>query len=282
MKTIVNNPSDLITLKEFKNLHKNRKSLTPYEKYKIRTKLKNSTEENILIHLYTKFLHFGMIEFNQRRFDIQVGAGSYSDITITRTLKKLKKMGYFTSEFKTVKGKQYKRLHFNINLKIMNEFLTVGEDLKPENFSNLIENLRREYETVEENPYTNKTNPTKEPVLSDSKDFKSSDELEPTKKETIQPEPPKEATEPINVVQWMTFENNNVNNDKIELFIKHLDNPKVKAMLKDLNVSTDDIRYYYSGGYKRGLKKDKDNIKDSLDIIHNQILQPLEGKSIIF
>lgn len=281
MKTIVNNPSDLITLKEFKELHSKRRSktLTPFEKYKIMCTLKSPIEVLILSHLYTKFLHFDMKEFHQRKFDIQVGTSNYSENTITNNLNSLERKGYFTSEFKKVKGKQYKRLHFDINLEKMNEFLSTGDELKPENFSNLIENLRREYETVEENPYTKKPNPTKEPVLSDSKDFKSSDELEPTKKETTQPEPPKETTEPIKAVQWMTFESNN---DKIELFIKHLDNPKVKAMLKDLNVSTDDIRYYYSEGYKRGLKKNKDNIKDSLDIIHNQILQPLENKPIIF
>ena len=300
MKTIVNNPSDLITLKEFKELHSKRRSktLTPFEKYKIMCTLKSPIEVLILSHLYTKFLHFDMKEFHQRKFDIQVGTSNYSENTITNNLNSLERKGYFTSEFKTVKGKQYKRLHFNINLKIMNEFLTVGEDLKPENFSNLIENLRREYETVEENPYTKKPNPTKEPVLSDSKDFKSSDELEPTKKETTQPEPPKEATEPIKAVQWMTFESNNVNNDNItktgdfmkeeireedfnevtKLFIKYKDIEGVKPVLNDLMLSFDTINYLYSNDYVAGVDKRLDDKKATLEILYSIKIEPLLNK----
>lgn len=149
------NTNKKITLKEFRELHSKRqsKTLTPYEKQKIRYKLKKIAEQNILIHLYTKFLYFGMKEFNQRKYDIKVEVGFYTDATMTINLKSLERKGYITQEFKQVKGKNYNRTHFNINIEKMNEFLTIGDDLKPENFSRLIETLRRQNEVVKPNPF---------------------------------------------------------------------------------------------------------------------------------
>lgn len=278
---------------------KNRRNLNIIERERI-VHLKDilNTDKFLFNFIIVKYLQLNADdnlnskgEFYQTYDDIRNSmVTGLNDKTIREQLKRLTSSGYITYKYKSIENdlRRRKAIHLGVTSKTINLIISTDEEsnLSSKQKYELLQEVRYSYKEKKEfTPEvfnTKKPNPTKESVLSDSKDFKSSDELEPTKKETTQPEPPKEATEPIKVVQWMTFENNNVNNDKIELFIKHLDNPKVKAMLKDLNVSTDDIRYYYSGGYKRGLKKYKDNIKDSLDIIHNQILQPLEGKPIIF
>lgn len=139
-----------ISLEKFRELHSKRKNktLSPYEKQKIRYSLKNVTEENILIHLYNKFFEYGMNEFYQRKFDIKIEVGIYTNATITTNLNSLEKKGYFTKEFKRVKGKNYMRLHFNINIQKLNGFLTTGDDLKPEVYLDLIERFRFENEVT--------------------------------------------------------------------------------------------------------------------------------------
>lgn len=284
-----------LTLKEFKELHSLRqsKTLTPYEKYKIMCTLKSPIEVLILVHLYTKFLHFDMKEFHQRKFDIQVGTSNYSENTITNNLNNLERKGYFTSEFKTVQGKQYKRLHFNVNLEKMNEFLSVGDELKPENFSRLIETLRRKNEIVKPNPYTKThklidkpeddmldnntdsktTEPAVEPEILSNDDIPIEEIIEPKN------EPNEVIDEPINSTKE-DMNNNNDNTtkeimkmnevtDKAKFLLELKDEPKLKPIFNDLRLSDDQIIYLCSDKYVAGINKKLDSNRDTLNVLYN-------------
>lgn len=246
-----------ITLTEFKNLHNKRtsKTLTPFEKYKIRCTLKNPTEENILIHLYTKFLSFNFREFHQRKFDIQVGVGSYTDITIMRNLDSLEKKGYFTQEFKQVKGKNYNRTHFIINIEKMNEFMTTGDDLKPENFSNLIENLRREHEVVKANPIN-----TKKTIE------KSTDEIE-------EPTEPLKRSEDIRRELDETLDEKLENRAKAKAIIASKANPKIEDYLDKLKLTNYDIHYLLSNDYVDGSDGELDDKKRILNLVADNLIK---------
>ena len=275
-----------ITLAEFKELHSKRvsKTLTPYEKYKVMCTLKNPIQENILIHLYTKFLSFGMREFHQRKFDIQVGIGSYAEKTIGRNLKSLEKKGYFTSEFKLVKGKQDRRTHFIINIDKMNEFMTTGDDLKPENFSNLIENLRREHEVVKANPIN-----IKKPVDKHTEQTVEDNTVEPTQEPTEEIEEP---TEPLNDNRTKTNKtkiNKDMKNEKnvepceeARLLIDFKDKVGLSNVFHDLDLTVDVVNYLYSKEYVEGADHKLDDKKASIDVIINQKINPLRGVPMVF
>lgn len=260
-----------LTLKEFKELHSKRRSktLTPFEKYKIMCTLKSPIEVLILAHLYTKFLHFDMKEFHQRKFDIQVGTSNYSENTITNNLNSLEKKGYFTSEFKTVQGKQYKRLHFNINLEKMNEFLTTGEELNPKNFSKLIETLRREIEDIKPNPYTKSI----EVDNNDELDEKTTNPTKTIENNTATTEPAVEHIEPDEVTDEPINPNKEIN--KAQLLIENKDNPNLRPIFNDLRLSNDDIYYLYSSDYIVGNNKKMDSKKETLDIVINHKIKPI-------
>lgn len=291
------NANKKITLTEFKELHSKRKTktLTPYEKYKVMCEIKNPIQENILIHLYIKFLAFGMREFHQRKFDIQVGIGSYAEKTIGRNLDSLEKKGYFSSEFKQVKGKNYNRTHFIINIDKMNEFMTTGDDLKPENFSNLIENLRREHEVVKSNPIN-----IKKPTEKHADDIVGLKDIESIQEPIKQIEPLKE---PLNSYEDVTREldekldktkinktkikemrnNNNLEMcEEARLLTEFKDKIGLKNVFHDLDLTVDVVNYLYSSEYIEGADRKLDDKKASIDVIINQKINPMRGIKMVF
>lgn len=289
-----------ITLTEFKELHSKRvsKTLTPYEKYKIMCKIKNPIQENILIHLYIKFLTFGMREFHQRKFDIQVGIGSYAEKTIGRNLNSLEKKGYFTSEFKLVKGKQDRRTHFIINIEKMNEFMTTGDDLKPENFSNLIENLRREHEVVKANPIN-----IKKPSENSTDELVGLNPIKPIEEPVKEIEPLKTSLKRPNIIRRDLDEKLDENKTKINkqktktdmrneknsemcaeasLLVEYKDKIGLKNVFHDLDLTVDVVNYLYSSEYTEGADRKLDDKKASVDVILNQKINPLRGIPMVF
>ena len=286
-----------LTLAEFKELHSKRKTktLTPYEKYKVMCEIKNPIQENILIHLYIKFLAFGMREFHQRKFDIQVGIGSYALKTIGRNLDSLEKKGYFKTEFKLVKGKQDRRTHFIINIEKMNEFLTVGDDLNPENFSNLIENLRREHEVVKPNPINVKKpseNHTEE--ITEVKTVESieepTEEIKPLKEPVNSYEDIRELDKDLDETKInktktkkeMRNERNLEMCEEARLLTEYKDKINLKNIFHDLDLTVDVVNYLYSSEYIEGVDRKLDDKKASIDVIINQKINPLRGIPMMF
>lgn len=287
----------MINLKKFKELHSKRqtKNLTVFEKYKIQSSFKSPIEGLILTHLYTKFLYFKFKEFNQRKFDIKVGIGNFSENTITNNLKSLEKKGYFTSEFKQVKGKNYNRLHFNINLDKMNEFLSTGDDLKPENFSMLIENLRRENEVVKDNPIN-----IEEPTENHTDELVGLNTIESIQEPTKQIEEP---TEPLNSyedirrdldenlyetkinktkIKEMRNNNNSEMCEQAKLLTEYKDKIGLKNVFHDLDLTVDTVNYLYSSQYIEGVDRKLDDKKASIDVIINQKINPMRGIKMVF
>lgn len=282
-----------ITLTEFKELHGKRKTktLTPYEKYKVMCEIKNPIQENILIHLYIKFLAFGFREFHQRKFDIQVGIGSYAEKTIGRNLDSLEKKGYFSSEFKQVKGKQDRRTHFIINIDKMNEFLTVGDDLKPENFSILIENLRREHEVVKANPIN-----IEEPTENSTEEITEVNAIESIGEPIKIKEPLKEPVnsyedvreldedllDKIKTKKEMRNEKNLEMCEEARLLTEYKDKIGLKNVFHDLDLTVDVVNYLYSSEYTEGVDIKLDDKKASIDVIINQKINPMRGIKMVF
>lgn len=274
-----------ITLAEFKELHsKRQKTLTPYEKYKVMCEIKNPIQENILIHLYIKFLSFGMREFHQRKFDIQVGIGSYALKTIGRNLDSLEKNGYLKTEFKQVKGKQDRRTHFIINIEKMNEFMTTGDDLKPENFSNLIENLRREHEIVKSNPIS-----VKKPSEKHTDEIVEDNTIESIEESIKEIRPLKEPvndnktkTNKIKINKEMRNEKNLEMCEEAKLLTEYKDKIGLKNVFHDLDLTVEIVNYLYSKEYVEGADRKLDDKKSSVDVIINQKINPLRGIPVVF